>query len=57
MLSPPAGQHEITTVLNPRALALRTPSTAASMPIDGIWAAPINRVGSGAQNSSARKLL
>jgi len=28
-----------------------------SMPTDGIWARPIRREGSGAQNSSKRKLL
>src|SRR5205823_399186 len=56
-LSPPDGQFEITTPLAPRALALRSPSTAESMPSDGICAMPMSRVGSGAQNSSNRKLL
>ena len=55
--SPPDGHMEITTPLKPRALALRMVSMATSVPSDGIWAMPINRVGSGAMNSSNRKLL
>src|SRR5437879_5462194 len=53
----PAGQLEISTPLAPRAFALRSESTALSMPSDGICASPIKRVGSAAQNSSNRKLL
>ncbi len=56
-LSPPDGQFEITTPLAPRAFALRSPSIAESIPSDGICAMPMSRVGSGAQNSSNRKLL
>ena len=53
----PAGQFEISTPLAPRAFALRSESTATSMPSDGICASPMRRFGSGAQNSSNRKLL
>ena len=55
--SPPEGQHDVTTPLNPRALALRRASTASSMPVEGICAIPISRSRSGAQNSSHKKLL
>ena len=56
-LAPPDGQFEMSTPFAPRAFALRNASIDVSMPSDGICATPMSRFGSGAQNSSNRKLL